>query len=136
MLLETCFPDTLLGIPGDEDGGGMSSWVVFAMMGFYPTVPGVPAYCLGSPVFDRVTIHLKNGKTLRVIARNNSPDNKYIQSFRLNGQPSQRVWFRHADIANGGTLELEMGNLPNKILGTDPADFPPSEMSLLPKTLE
>jgi predicted alpha-1,2-mannosidase len=136
MLLETFFPDTLLGIPGDEDGGGMSSWVVFSMMGFYPCTPGVPAYCLGSPVFDRVTIRLKNGKTLRVIAKNNSRNNKYIQSFRLNGQPSRRVWFRHADIANGGTLELEMGNQPNKTLGADPTDFPPSEMALSPKNLK
>ncbi|HKW30830.1 MAG TPA: GH92 family glycosyl hydrolase [Verrucomicrobiae bacterium] len=135
MLLNTWFTDTLLGIPGDEDGGGMSSWVVFGMLGFYPGVPGVPAYCLGSPVFDRVVIRLKNGKTIRIIARNNSADNKYIQSFRLNGQPGNRVWFRQADIVNGGTLRLEMGNLPNETLGTNPADFPPSELSLDPATL-
>jgi len=136
MLLDTWFTDTLLGIPGDEDGGGMSSWVVFSMLGFYPGVPGVPAYVLGSPVFDRVTIRLKNGKTIRIIARNNSADNKYIQSFRLNGRPMRRIWFRHADIVNGGTIELQMGNLPNQTLGTDPADFPPSAMTFNPKTLE
>ncbi|HUA37938.1 MAG TPA: GH92 family glycosyl hydrolase [Candidatus Sulfopaludibacter sp.] len=135
MLLDTWFTDTLLGMPGDEDGGGMSSWVVFGMLGFYPGVPGVPAYCLGSPVFDRVTIHLKNGKTLRIIARNNSADNKYIQNFRLDGRPDRRVWFRHADIADGGTLEMKMGNLPNKTLGGNPADFPPSEMALNPAAL-
>jgi len=114
----------------------MSSWVVFSMLGFYPGVPGVPAYVLGSPVFDRVTIRLKNGKTIRIIARNNSADNKYIQSFRLNGRPMRRIWFRHADIVNGGTIELQMGNLPNQTLGTDPADFPPSAMTFNPKTLE
>ncbi len=135
MLLDTWFTDTLLGIPGDEDGGGMSSWVVFGMLGFYPGVPGVPAYCLGSPVFDRVTIRLKNGKSIRITARNNSADNKYIQSFRLNGKPSNRVWFRHADIATGGTLDLKMGNLPNKILGSSPSDFPPSDISLNSGTL-
>ena len=91
MLLETWFTDTVLGMPGDEDGGGMSSFVVFSMMGFYPPVPGVPVYCLGSPVFDRVTIRLKNGKTIRIICKNNSRDNKYIQSFRLNGRPGRRV---------------------------------------------
>ena len=136
LLLDTWFTDTSLGIPGDEDGGGMSSWVVFSMMGFYPGVPGVPAYCLGSPVFDRVTIRLKNGKTIRVIARNNSPDNKYIRSFRLNGRPANRVWFRHADVVNGGTIELEMGNLSNKMLGTNPSDDPPSAMDFRPQTLE
>lgn len=135
MLLDTWFTDTLLGIPGDEDGGGMSSWVVFGMLGFYPGVPGVPAYCLGSPVFDRVTIRLKNGKSIRISARSNSVDNKYIQSFRLNGQSSKRVWFCHADIVNGGTLQLEMGNLPNKTLGANPSDFPPSAISFDPATL-
>ena len=135
MLLQTWFPNTLMGIPGDEDGGGMSSWVVFGMLGIYPCVPGIPAYLLGSPVFDRVTIHLKNGKTIRIVAKNNSDDNKYIQSFRLNGKVSDRVWFRHADIVNGGTIELEMGNLPNKTLGTNPADFPPSTISFNPASL-
>ena len=68
MLLDTWFTDTLLGMPGDEDGGGMSAFVVFSMMGFYPVTPGVPVYDLGSPVFDRVTIRLHNGKTLRIVA--------------------------------------------------------------------
>ena len=135
MLLETFFPDTLLGVPGDEDGGGMSSFVVFGMLGFYPGTPGVPAYCVGSPVFDRATIHMGGGRTLTIVAQNNSHDNKYIQSFRLNGKPSQKLWFRHADIANGGTLEFKMDSMPEKTLGTDPADFPPSEMNFEPQTL-
>ena len=65
MLLESFFPDTLQGIPGDEDGGGMSAFVVFSMMGFYPVTPGIPTYDIGSPVFDKTTIHLKNGKRSR-----------------------------------------------------------------------
>jgi len=132
MLLNGFFTDSLFGMPGDEDGGGMSAWVVFSMMGFYPVTPGVPIYVLGSPVFDRVTIHLQNGKTIRIICRDNSPENKYIQSIQLNGKPLHQVWFRHADIVNGATLELQMGNLPNKQLGADPASFPPSSISLDP----
>jgi predicted alpha-1,2-mannosidase len=134
MLLETWFTDTSLGIPGDEDGGGMSAFVVFSMMGFYPTVPGVPAYDIGSPVFDSVTIRLHNGKTFRIVCKNNSHDNKYIQSIQLNGKPSEKVWLRHADIVNGGTLELAMGNTPNRSLGTQPANFPPSAMALNPES--
>lgn len=136
MLLETWFPDTLLGIPGDEDGGGMTAFVVFSMLGIYPTVPGVPTYDIGSPIFDRTTIRLHNGKTLRIVARNNSRDNKYVQSIKLNGKPLQQVWFKHADIANGGTLELQMGNTPNKKLGADAAALPPSAMSLDSATLQ
>jgi len=135
MLLETWFTDTTLGMPGDEDGGGMSSFVVFSMMGFYPVTPGVPIYNLASPMFDRITIQLHNGKTLKVICRNNSKDNKYIQSVRLNEKKLNQVWFRHTDIANGGTLELEMGNTPNPSLGVDPASFPPSALNFDPVTL-
>lgn len=135
MLLETFFPDTLLGMPGDEDGGGMSAFVVFSMMGFYPVTPGVPIYDIGSPVFDRVTISLRNGKTLRLICRDNSRDNKYIQSIEFNGQPWRKVWFKHADIVNGGTFELRMGNTPNLDLGKDQATFPPSSMTLNPGDL-
>ena len=115
---------------GDEDGGGMSAFVVFWMMGFYPVTPGVPVYNLASPVFDGITIKLHNGKTLEIVCQNNSKDNKYIQSIRLNGKPLNQVWFRHADIVNGGTLELQMGNTPNEKLGSDLASFPPSEMAL------
>ena len=128
MLLDTWFTDTLLGMPGDEDGGGMSAFVVFSMMGIYPVTPGVPVYNIGSPVFDRITVNLHNGKKLRIICRDNSRENKYIQSVKLNGKPLSQIWFKHADIVNGGTLELQMGNTPNKTLGADPATFPPSTM--------
>ncbi len=62
LLLSTYFPDNVYGIPGDEDGGGMSAFVVFSSMGFYPVTPGLPFYAIGSPVFSRITIALDNGK--------------------------------------------------------------------------
>ena len=68
MLLDTWFTDTLLGMPGDEDGGGMCAFVVFSMMGFYPVTPGIPVYDIGSPVFDKATIHLKNGEDFVITA--------------------------------------------------------------------
>jgi predicted alpha-1,2-mannosidase len=132
MLLDTWFTDTSLGMPGDEDGGGMSSFLVFSMMGLYPVTPGVPIYDLASPVFDRITIRLHNGKTFRIVCLDNSKDNKYIQAMRLNEKPLNQVWLRHADIVDGGTLELQMGSLPKTTLGTDPADLPPSAMSINP----
>ena len=133
MLLESFFTDTLLGIPGDEDGGGMSAFVVFSMMGFYPVTPGIPTYDVGSPIFDKVTIHLKNGHSFIVVAHNNSHDNKYVQSIRLNGEAIDRVWFRHAEIANGGLLELTMGDSPNTLLGASVSSFPPSSISIHPE---
>jgi predicted alpha-1,2-mannosidase len=136
MLLDTWFTDTTLGMPGDEDGGGMSAFVVFSMMGLYPVTPGIPIYDLASPVFDRVTIRLHDGKTFSIVSQNNSKDNKYIQEIRLNGQSRQKVWIRHADVINGGKLELKMSNMPNQELGSNPTDLPPSAMAVDPKIFE
>jgi predicted alpha-1,2-mannosidase len=135
MLLDTWFTDTTLGMPGDEDGGGMSAFVVFSMMGFYPVTPGVPVYNICSPVFDKISIHLQNGNTFSIVCRNNSSNNKYIQSIRLNGKPLNQVWFRHADLVNGGHLVLQMANTPNEKLGADPDTFPPSTMATDPRQL-
>ena len=135
MLLESFFTDTLEGMAGDEDGGGMSAFVVFSMMGFYPVTPGIPTYDIGSPVFDKATIHLRNGKDFVIVAHHTSHENKYVQSIRLNGKLLNQVWFRHADIANGGTLELTMGDTPNISLGSAVASFPPASFYVHPEDL-
>jgi predicted alpha-1,2-mannosidase len=133
MLMESFFTDELQGIPGDEDGGGMSAFVIFSMLGFYPVTPGIPVYDIGSPVFDKATIHLKNGKDFVIVAHNNSRDNKYVQSIRLNGQRLDQVWFRHSQVADGGTLELTMGDAPNTSLGSTVREFPPASASVKPE---
>lgn len=114
----------------------MSTFVVFSMMGFYPVTPGVPVYNICSPVFDKVTIRLDNGKNFSIVCRHNSSDNKYIESIRLNGKPLNQVWFRHADLLNGGRLELQMADVPNEKLGADPGTYPPSTMSTDPRLFE
>jgi predicted alpha-1,2-mannosidase len=133
MLLESFFTDTVQGIPGDEDGGGLSAFVVFSMLGFYPVTPGIPTYDVGSPVFDKATVHLKNGKDFVVLARHNSRENKYVQSIQLNGKPLNQIWFRHADIADGGTLELMMGDVPNTTLGSIGSILPPDSITVHPE---
>jgi predicted alpha-1,2-mannosidase len=136
MLLDTWFTDTTLGMPGDEDGGGMSAFVVFSMMGLYPVTPSVPIYDLASPVFDRIAVHLPNGKTFTIVCRNNSKNNKYIRSVRWDGVAQSKVWITHADLIKGGTLDLEMSATPNKDLGSNPADFPPSAMAVDPRSFQ
>lgn len=126
-LVSEWFRNDLMGIPGDEDGGGMSAFVVFSQMGFYPVTPGSPTYNIGSPFFDEVTVRMGNGKTFRIVAGNNGPENKYIQSVRLNGKEWNKPWFSHDDIKDGGTLELVMGDKANKEWGSAPEDAPPSE---------
>ena len=115
-----------LAFPGMDDQGSTSSWYVMSAMGFYPVDPSSPNYILGSPLFDETTLHMGNGHTLKIIAKNNSDHNKYIQSAMLDGKPWTKPWFSHADIANGGTLTLMMGPQPNKRWGSDPSAAPPS----------
>ena len=130
-LIDAYFPATYLGMPGDEDGGGMSSFVVFTMMGFFPVTPGTTTYALGSPFFDSVTLHLPDGKTFNLRAHNLSPQNKFIQSATLNGKPYTRTWITHEDITAGGTLEFNMGPKPNKAWGADEKDRPKSNINNL-----
>jgi predicted alpha-1,2-mannosidase len=115
-----------LGISGDEDSGEESSWYVFSAMGFYPVCPGRPVYDLGSPIFEETRLTLDGGKVFTITARNVSSRNKYIQSATLNGQALNKPWLQHQDIANGGTLVLEMGPRPNKNWGSAPDAAPPS----------
>ncbi len=119
-LLKQWFRDDLMGVPGDEDGGGMSAFVVFSQMGFYPVTPGDPTYNIGSPTFETATVHLENGKDFKVKAKNHGPENKYIQSAKLNGKTWDKPWISHEDITNGGELELVMGNKANKSWGSSP----------------
>jgi predicted alpha-1,2-mannosidase len=135
-ILDAYFRDDLQGIPGDEDGGGLSAFVVFSMMGFYPVTPGVPVYDIASPVFSKVTIQLKNGKTFTIDAPGSSRDKKYVQSVRWNGKPLDRLWISHKDITSGGVLELQMSELPNKTLGAGPTTLPPASMSIEPAQFE
>jgi predicted alpha-1,2-mannosidase len=125
-VIDACYRDDVMGVPGDEDGGGMTAFVAFTLLGFYPVTPGLPAYNIGSPVFTRSVIDLGNGKTFEIEARNASFDNKYIQSATLNGKPWNRPWFSHSDMAGGGRLTLEMGPVANTRWGSDPEQAPPS----------
>jgi predicted alpha-1,2-mannosidase len=126
MLLDTWFTDNLFGIPGDEDGGGMSSFVVFSMMGFFPVTAGIPVYNIGSPLFEKITVGLPNGKQFIIKAHNNSGKNKYIQSAKLNGSNLAKCWFTHKELEQGGVLELQMGDKPNLEWGSKENDAPPS----------
>jgi alpha-1,2-mannosidase, putative len=125
-LLTQWFRNDLFGIPGDEDGGGLTSFVVFSMMGFYPVTPGLPMYVIGSPVFETQTIQLSNGKTFQVVCRNYSPENKFIQSVNLNGRTWNKSWFSHEDLMKGGVMEFVMGKRPNKKWAAGDDAVPPS----------
>jgi len=102
------------GVPGNDDCGTMSSWLLFAMMGIYPDCPGFPAYQLCSPIFDKITIKLNNkydhGYTFVIETKNNSKENKYIKSISLNGKKYDKFSINHSDLVNGGKLLIELSN--------------------------
>uniref|UniRef100_UPI003216D072 GH92 family glycosyl hydrolase n=1 Tax=uncultured Draconibacterium sp. TaxID=1573823 RepID=UPI003216D072 len=124
QILETMYDDKPDGLSGNEDCGQMSAWYILSAMGFYQVCPGTPEYIIGSPIFDKVTIHLENGKKFTVKAKNVSAENKYVQSVSLNGESYSKSWFTHNDILNGSELVFEMGANPNKKWGASPKDRP------------
>ena len=126
QCLATWFRNDVMGIPGDEDGGGLTSFVVFSSLGFYPVTPGFPVYNIGSPLFSDIKVQLPSGKFFHIIARGCSAENKYIQRATLNGKEWNKPWISHEDVANGAVLILEMGRTPNKEWGADPSVVPPS----------
>ncbi len=124
QMLDTWFRNDLMGVPGDEDGGGMTSFVVFSSLGIYPVTPGMGYYNIGSPLFEESTIRLFNGNTFTIKAEGTSRDNKYIQSATLNGEPWDKPFISHEDLMEGGELKLVMGDTPNKLWGAN--SVPPS----------
>lgn len=112
------------GYCGDEDNGQTSAWYVFSALGFYPVCPGTDEYIIGAPLFKKATLHFENGNNLVIDAQNNSKENLYIESLRVNGQESTRNYLKHADLLQGGTIEFKMGSQPNLNRGINDDDAP------------
>ena len=119
FLLDVWFKDNIFGIPGDEDGGGMTAFVVFSSMGIYPVTPGLPYYNITSPIFEKTAIKLQNGNTFTVVAEGSSKRKKYIQKAFINGKEIFSPFISHQQIMDGATLKLDLGELPNKEWGKD-----------------
>jgi predicted alpha-1,2-mannosidase len=119
--LYSALPD---GFCGDEDNGQTSAWYVFSALGFYPVTPGNPAYVLGSPLFNRITLKLPGGEKFVIKAQNNTAANIYIQQVKLNNENWNKTWIPHDIFLKGGTLEFDMGGMPEKNWGSSPESVP------------
>ena len=112
------------GYCGDEDNGQTSAWYVFSAMGFYSVTPASDQYALGAPLFKKLTINLEDGKTVTINAPKNSADNKFVKTLSINGKPYSFNWLSHKALLGGEELNFDMVPVPNKLRGTNPADFP------------
>jgi predicted alpha-1,2-mannosidase len=121
------YNNTPAGIPGNDDCGQLSSWFVFAALGFYPVNAATGVYVIGSPLVNRALIrNPMTGAKFSIVAENNSPENMFIQSAVLNGRELTRSWLTHDEIAADGELHFRMGNKLNKELASAPSNRPPS----------
>ena len=127
--LYTAHPD---GYCGDEDNGQTSAWYVFSAMGFYPVCPGSNQYVLGVPYFDKLTLHLENGKQLTVTAKGNSDDTRYVNAMTLNGETYNHNYLTHDAVMNGGNIVFDMSTTPNTQRGTLAEDVPYSLSNEMP----
>ncbi len=112
------------GICSNEDAGQLSAWYVLSSIGLYQVEPSGGKFIIGTPLFNEVTVDVGGGKQFRIVAHNNSNENMYVQSARLNGEPYTRSYIYFKDIVNGGTLEFEMGNTPSGTFGVANEDRP------------
>ena len=126
------------GWKGDEDQGQMGAWYVMSSMGLFQMDGGAserPIYELGSPQFEKITIHLDQdfypGETFIITAKNVSDENIYIQSAKFNGEPLNKLWFYHDELVAGGSLELKMGPKPNRKWAAGTEASPPSLSTML-----
>lgn len=117
-VMSELYHDQPAGLSGNEDVGQMSAWYVLSAMGFYQVEPAGGKYIFGSPILDEAIVKVKNGKTFRVVAKNNSVENKYIQSVTLNGKAYDKYYIDFKDIEVGGVLEFQMENVPSETWGT------------------
>jgi putative alpha-1,2-mannosidase len=119
------FSSQPVGFPGNDDLGEMSSWYVFAALGIYPELPGADILVIGSPLFQKAVVHLRDGD-VTITAEGSADDAPYVQNLKVNGKTCNKPWIRFTDISNGGTMEYDLGNSPDIKWGSATDDAPPS----------
>jgi predicted alpha-1,2-mannosidase len=121
FVCEKAYSDRPDGLAGDDDVGQMTAWYILCSSGLHQACPGDPRYEIFTPIFDRITYRIDPlygaGRTFEIVTRGNASGERYIQSAKLNGKPLERCWIDHQEIVSGGTLELELGEKPNKTWG-------------------
>ncbi|WP_447640114.1 MULTISPECIES: GH92 family glycosyl hydrolase [Chitinophagaceae] len=123
-VLREQYNENSSGYTGNDDCGQMSSWYIFSAMGFYPVNPANGVYAIGSPILPKAELTMPNGKIFTVITNNANTNNCYIQRVKLNGKVYEKAYLTQADLEEGGVLEFQMGNKPNKSWASKQEDAP------------
>lgn len=123
-IMKTEYGASVGGLSGNDDAGQMSAWYVFAAMGFYPVCPSVPEYVISGPHFDKITLQLENGNTLTINAPGASEGKNYIRKLVVNGKETDRNFFNHFDLMQGGTIDFEMSDQRDTNWGIAPESRP------------
>ncbi len=118
-IMNELYNDDMAGLCGNEDVGQMSAWYVLSSMGLYQVEPTGGKFVIGSPIFDKASVNVGDGKVFEIIARNNSGENIYVQSALLNGEPYGKSFIDYRDIMAGGSLQLTMGPEPSTTFGVN-----------------
>ena len=118
------YSNSVGGLSGNDDAGQMSAWYVFATLGFYPVAPSVPEYVISGPHFEKITLHLSEGKKLQINAPNRTRENFYIKDIKVNQNPYPATFFKHADLIKGGVIDFNMTTSPNKKWGAQKLNKP------------
>jgi predicted alpha-1,2-mannosidase len=123
-VLDRLYTPQADGYCGDEDNGQTSAWYVFSSMGLYPVAPATPEYVIGAPLFKSITVNLENGNKIEISAPENSMENRYIRSIKMNGETYGKNYFTYDALQEGANIHFEMDKLPNKERGIHESDFP------------
>ncbi len=124
-IQDKLFTDSPSGIPGNDDGGALSSWYVFSALGMYPLVPGAGIYVLGCPLFPKAVLHLKKG-TVTIIGRGAASGSPCVRSVKVDGRLWNKPWIRFSGISYGATLRFVLSSTPARKWGSSQADASPS----------
>jgi putative alpha-1,2-mannosidase len=112
--MDEMYKDDFDGLSGNEDVGQMSAWYILSSVGLYQVEPAGGKYIIGSPIFNKASLNVGKSKTFSIICKDNSKENIFVQSVKLNGKPYTKSYIMYQDMMKGGTLELQMGNQPSK----------------------
>jgi predicted alpha-1,2-mannosidase len=95
------------GLPGNDDGGSMGAWYVFASVGLYPMIPGVAGFSINTPQFENIKIDF-SGKMLEIKGGSSSP--AFIKSVKINDRKHTSFWIDWETIRQGGSIEYKTGS--------------------------